>query len=65
MKTQFTFANTPAGLVQREVLAASLLSVGRTVRLFRETCAGFELLFLEAGPREGEGQIATAMKGTR
>jgi hypothetical protein len=59
---QFTFAATPAGLLQREHLAASLLSVGRTVRLFRETCAGFELLMLEAGPRAGEGQIAAAMK---
>jgi hypothetical protein len=66
MRTQlFTFASTTAGLVQREALAASLLSLGRTVRLFREECAGFELLGLEAGPRATEGQIAAAMKGQR
>lgn len=58
----FTFPSTAAGIMQRSDFAASLLSVGRTVRLFRTTVGLFELLMLEAGPRAGEGKIAQAMK---
>jgi methylglyoxal synthase len=66
MRTPDTF--TFVTVVQREVFAAGLLAAGRTVRLFREDCHGFELLMLEAGPREGEGRIAASvklLKGTR
>jgi hypothetical protein len=57
-----------ATLVQREIFAAAKLAAGRTVRLFREDCHGFELLMLEAGPREDEGRIAAhvkMLKGTK
>ena len=64
----FTFTSDARGLAQREFVAAGLLALGRTVRFFREDCHGFELLMLEAGPREGEGRIAAhvkMLKGTK
>jgi hypothetical protein len=65
MADTFSFPATVAGLLQREALAAGLLTVGRKVRFFRSTVGLVTILHLEAGNRQGLGQIAAAVKGTR